>query len=103
MGKALRALVLTLFIGGLSANGLAAPAKSLCPTPQGLPGSDRVRINSADQHTLAAKLRGIGPSKAKAIVQYRKVNGPFRQVEELLEVKGIGPAILKKNCRKLAL
>jgi competence protein ComEA len=41
-------------------------------------------------------LPGIGPSKAKAIVEYRKVSGGFNDVEELLNVKGIGAKTLDK-------
>jgi competence ComEA-like helix-hairpin-helix protein len=40
-------------------------------------------------------------AKAKAIVAYRESNGPFATVDELLEVKGIGKAILDKNREKL--
>jgi competence protein ComEA len=46
-------------------------------------------------------LSGVGEAKAKAIVAYRESNGPFASVDELLEVKGIGKAILDKNREKL--
>ena len=35
-------------------------------------------------------LKGIGPVLAKSIVEYRRKNGPFKSVEELVRVKGIG-------------
>jgi competence protein ComEA len=56
-----------------------------------------VNINSADEASLAENLNGVGPSIARAIVQYRKQHGPFKSVEDLAQVKGIGPRILDKN------
>ncbi|WNF57352.1 helix-hairpin-helix domain-containing protein [Pseudomonas sp. SG20052] len=61
----------------------------------------RVDLNSADAATLQRELSGVGEAKAKAIVAYREGNGPFSSVDELLEVKGIGKAILDKNREKL--
>ncbi len=54
-----------------------------------------VNINTADASTLD-QLPGIGPTAAKAIVSYREVNGPFRSLDELDNVKGIGAATLEK-------
>lgn len=65
--------------------------------------SDRVNINSADAETLQKMLAGIGNAKAAAIVAYRDENGPFTSVDELIEVKGIGKAILEKNRDKLSI
>lgn len=61
----------------------------------------KVDLNGADAPTLQRELSGIGEAKAKAIVAYRESNGPFSSVDELLEVKGIGKAILDKNREKL--
>ena len=55
-----------------------------------------VDINSASAEELAAALPGIGPSKAQGIVEWRELHGPFRTVEQLLEVSGIGPRTLEK-------
>ena len=61
-----------------------------------------VDINSADAETLARELNGIGAAKARAIIEYREANGALVSVDELLEVKGIGMAILEKNRNKLS-
>ena len=50
-----------------------------------------VNINRASVAELDA-LPGVGPSTAQAIVDYRSANGPFSSPEDLLNVKGIGPA-----------
>lgn len=63
--------------------------------------SGKVDLNAADAPTLQRELTGIGEAKAKAIVAYRESNGPFSSVDELLEVKGIGKAILDKNRENL--
>jgi competence protein ComEA len=61
----------------------------------------KVDLNSADAATLQRELAGVGEAKAKAIVAYRESNGTFASVDELLEVKGIGKAILERNREKL--
>lgn len=61
----------------------------------------KVNLNDADVATLQRELAGVGEAKAKAIVVYRETNGPFASVDELLEVKGIGKAILDRNRDKL--
>jgi competence protein ComEA len=63
--------------------------------------SAKVDLNGADAATLQRELSGIGEAKAKAIVAYRESNGPFASIDELLEVKGIGKALLDRNREKL--
>jgi comEA protein len=53
-----------------------------------------VNINKASAEDLEA-VRGIGPSLAQRIVDYREAYGKFEDLDELLEVRGIGDAKLK--------
>lgn len=57
--------------------------------PRASPGG-RVDLNTADE-ALLDTLPGIGPATAQRIVQDRSANGPFRRVDDLLRVPGIGP------------
>ncbi|MDP8567004.1 ComEA family DNA-binding protein [Methylophilus aquaticus] len=57
-----------------------------------------VDINTATQSELES-LSGIGPSKAQAIIDYRKKNGGYKSLDELEQVQGIGPATLS-NLKK---
>ncbi len=56
-----------------------------------------VDINSADIATLAKHVKGVGERKAQAIVQYRDEHGPFKSVDELQNVKGIGQKTVDLN------
>lgn len=59
-----------------------------------LPAPSSIAINSADSATLQ-QLPGVGPSTAQKILDYRSQNGGFKSVDELLNVKGIGPKKLE--------
>ncbi|MBM6551733.1 ComEA family DNA-binding protein [Marinomonas ostreistagni] len=59
--------------------------------------ADPLDINAATADQLASVLNGVGEAKADAIVAYREANGEFASVDQLQEVKGIGPALLEKN------
>ncbi len=59
--------------------------------------SGPVNVNSADAATIARELKGIGLSKAEAIVQYRQKHGPFRSADELAQVRGIGRKTIEHN------
>jgi competence protein ComEC len=54
-----------------------------------------ININNANQSTLET-LSGIGPAKARAIIAHRTSNGPFKAVDELVKVRGIGQKTLEK-------
>jgi len=53
-----------------------------------------VNVNKANSAQLQT-LNGIGPSKAQEILKYRKAHGAFKTVDELVNVKGIGPKTLQ--------
>jgi competence protein ComEA len=77
-----------------------APATTMAaPAEQ----SGKVNINTASADLLHQELSGIGAAKAAAIVAYRDENGAFASIDELIEVKGIGKALVDKNRDKLAL
>jgi competence protein ComEA len=56
-----------------------------------------VDVNHADAATIAKELNGVGPAKAKAIVDYRDKNGAFKNADELRKVKGFGAKMLERN------
>ncbi len=79
---------------------LAAPVRPgdqiVVPGPGAAPaerGSGRISLNRATPEELES-LPGVGPVLAARIVAYRDQNGPFTEVEDLLDVPGIGEAIL---------
>ena len=49
-----------------------------------------VDLNTATAEQLQSALKGVGPAKAKAIVEYREKNGAFKSVDDLEKVKGFG-------------
>lgn len=62
---------------------------SLALCPLAAMALEPVNINSADAAALQ-QVNGIGPSKAKAIIEYRKEHGAFATVDDLVKVPGIG-------------
>lgn len=75
MKKLLLALLLLLAIAGIA---LAA-----------------VNINTASKDELMT-LKGIGERRAQDIIDYRSKHGPFKSVDDLEKVPGIGPGIMKQ-------
>ncbi|MDQ1298660.1 MAG: competence protein ComEA [Campylobacterota bacterium] len=61
-----------------------------------------VNVNKANSAQLQT-LNGIGPTKAQEIINYRKSHGGFKTVEELVNVKGIGPKTLMKMKAQVAI
>ncbi len=63
---------------------------------QAAAGGDKlININSADAAQLA-KLPQVGPKMAQRILDYRKSNGGFKRVQDLMKVKGIGEKVFAK-------
>ncbi len=61
-----------------------------------------VNINTATKEELES-LNGIGPVKAQAIIDYRKKNGPFKSLDDLKKVDGIGDATFDKVRKDVSL
>ena len=75
------------------APGEPASASGNSSSPGGSASGSGVSLNSATAEELT-ELKGVGEVTAQAIVAYREEHGGFKDVEELLEVSGIGPAKL---------
>jgi competence protein ComEA len=92
-------LLFTALVGLLAVQPSVASAQSK-PAPRAAaakPASGTVvNINTASASDLEG-LPGIGAKTAARIVEYRQKNGPFKKVEELMNVRGVG----EKNFLKL--
>jgi len=64
--------------------------------------AEAVNINTADKEALMTSIKGVGETRADAIIAYREQNGAFKSVEELAEVRGIGASIVEKNMDNLS-
>ncbi|TCS73468.1 competence protein ComEA [Sulfuritortus calidifontis] len=82
----MKKLLFVLFL----ACGLASPAWAA------------VDINTASQSELEA-VKGLGPAKARAIIEYREKHGPYRSIDDLTKVKGLGKASVAKLKHELAM
>lgn len=63
----------------------------------------QVNINKADSAALSSALVGVGEAKAKAIIDFRKLHGPFKRIEDLEKVKGISVKTIEKNRANMTL
>lgn len=126
MKRGIKALLITLTIvtTGMSAGALAAaPAaktqavqtksdatsQTAAPTKAVNAGKSveddgtRVSINSASAEDLARAMNGVGLKKAQAIVSYREEYGPFKTIDDLKQVPGMGGALVERNLSHLTL
>ena len=65
---------------------IALPTLARSSTPK----DQKININTATQEELES-LPMIGPVLAKQIIDYRAANGPFKKIEDIVDVPGIGP------------
>ena len=66
-------------------------------------GATKVSINHASAEQLAQALNGVGLKKAQAIVSYREEYGPFKTLDDLKQVPGMGSALVERNLSHLTL
>ncbi|QPK01535.1 helix-hairpin-helix domain-containing protein [Enterobacter mori] len=126
MKRGIKALLITLTIAttGMNAGALAASPAAKTPVAQSqaetpvqtnapvkTSGSSkatdddgsRVSINSASAEDLARVMNGVGLKKAQAIVSYREEYGPFKTVDDLKQVPGMGSSLVERNLSHLTL
>lgn len=114
-------LILTLTLSGIGSQALAATAsgkppvdaKSAAasasadklnePATANQSAGDKVSINTANADELARVMNGVGLKKAQAIVSYREEYGPFKAVDDLRQVPGMGGALVERNLSHLML
>lgn len=73
--------LVSIFVGLAAISALAGP----------------VNVNTANARQIADELTGVGLAKAQAIVAFREANGPFDNIAQLAQVKGIGLKLLERN------
>jgi competence protein ComEA len=64
--------------------------------------AESININTADKETLMSVIKGVGETKADAIIAYRTENGKFKSVDELTNVKGIGQGTVDNHREQLS-
>lgn len=122
----IKALLITLAIAtsGMSAGALAATpaakaqavqnqadatsqghvkANAMASTKAAEDEGSRVSINTASAEDLARAMNGVGLKKAQAIVSYREEYGPFKTIDDLKQVPGMGSALVERNLAHLTL
>ncbi len=101
-GRVAATLVALLVCLAVPAGASAAAGKRSAAAPADAPRAHRVDVNTAGVEELQTLPR-IGPALARRIVEYRRKAGPFRRVEDLLAVRGIGPKLLERLRGKIAI
>ncbi|WP_024330265.1 helix-hairpin-helix domain-containing protein [Simiduia agarivorans] len=95
--KRTTALLPAFFLAALTSAVVPTAYVSADEKPLVVAQTSTVNINTASAEELSASLKGIGTSKAQAIVDYREKVGKFVSIDQLAEVKGIGAATVEKN------
>lgn len=94
MRKAFMVFVAALFLVGLFSADLLAQAQQQAPKAEqkaqpAQKEANKVNINKASKAELA-KLPGIGDKIAEEIIKYREKNGPFKTIQDIKKVSGVG-------------
>ncbi|MCB1648136.1 MAG: helix-hairpin-helix domain-containing protein [Pseudomonadales bacterium] len=86
-----------LILSCLSPLAFAAQAPQNQDAEPPIAAKTQVDINKADAATLALALDGVGMAKAQDIIAHRDKIGGFKSLEDLEQVRGIGPATIARN------
>ncbi|WP_223591284.1 helix-hairpin-helix domain-containing protein [Neobacillus bataviensis] len=87
---------MVIYIPAKGETGAAPVSSGGTPLSGGVAQNEgKINLNKADENELQ-NLPGIGPSKAAAIIEYRNTSGPFKAVEDLKNISGIGDKTFEK-------
>lgn len=64
---------------------------------------EKININQANAEQLARVLKGVGSARAQAIIELREKLGGFKDIEDLLQVRGLGVKVLEDNKDRIEL
>lgn len=109
MKSGMKTVLLSLSLAwfGASAMATASPSggkpTSELPAAAQVAAGDRVNINTASAEELARVMNGVGLKKAQAIVSHREEFGPFKTLDDLRQVPGMGGALVERNLAHLML
>jgi competence protein ComEA len=93
--RSISVLVMVILVFAFSASLAFAQAASKADTGKATEQvAGKININKATSEQLM-EIKGIGESYAKRIVEYREKNGPFKKIEDIMEVQGIGTKIFE--------
>lgn len=97
-------LILVLVAGTLVGSSLLAPLGRLeaAPAEKAAAQAPKVNINQADAGELES-IRGVGPTLAQRIIEFREAHGRFEHLEDLVQVPGIGQAKLERMKEQITL
>lgn len=89
--------------GGAGKRKPAAAAPQAKPETMAETPEETVSINTATADELAQAMNGVGKKKAQSIVSYREEYGPFKSIEELKQVPGMGNSLVERNLSRIRL
>jgi competence protein ComEA len=103
MRRRIGSVVIVAFALSLLASVAAADERSgkADPPRPGGKVEGKININEAGRAELM-KLSGVGPGTADRIISYRQAHGPFRRVQDLGKVEGVGKGVLERNEGRIA-
>lgn len=97
----LRAIAVAMVLALTATATVAAEKSGRTTTVSAAVGADaKINVNTAGVKELMS-LKGVGQKVAERIVEYREANGPFKKVDDLKKVEGVGPGLLDRNRERI--